>query len=142
MKGEAFLEIAQKLMRMRTEPAMRSGVSRAYYAAYNAYIQLLNELGFQFSKDSPAHEKVYQYLNNAAITEIKEAAETLRALRRRRNRADYDMITTAFQNHLECQFDLAHAQAIISQIEKYSKEPLCTQLRNGLREYQTKINAA
>ena len=140
MEGKAFLEIAQKLAQMRSEPALRSAVSRAYYAAYNCCIQLLNEPGFKFEKGAPAHEKVAQYLSNASVDEIKTAAESLILLRKRRNQADYNMQTTDFQNHIICQLDLVSAQAIISQIEKYSHEPLRAQLRNGLREYHAKIN--
>lgn len=140
MEGKAFLNTAKKLAQMRDEPALRSAVSRAYYAAYNYYIPLLRELGFKFSKDSPTHEKLYQYLNNSAITEIEAAADDLRLLRKRRNFADYNMESTEFQNHIACQFDLARAQTIISQIEKYQKEPFRTQLKNGLREYDAKIN--
>ena len=140
MEGKAFLEIAQKLAQMRSEPALRSAVSRAYYAAYNCCIQLLNELGFKFEKGAPAHEKVAQYLSNASIDEIKTAAESLILLRKRRNQADYNMRKTEFQNHIICQLDLVNAQAIIALIEKYSREPFRTQLKNGLRAYHTKIN--
>jgi len=140
MEGKAFLEIAQQLVQKRTEPALRSAISRAYYAAYNCCIQLLGELGFRFGQHAPAHEKVYQYLRNAGIIEIQDAADILNRLRRRRNSADYDMTSIEFQNHIVCQLDLAKAQAIILQIEKYSHEPFRTQLRNGLNNYHAKIN--
>lgn len=140
MDGKAFLEIAQKLTQMRSEPALRSAVSRAYYAAYNCCIQLLDGLGFKFEKRAPAHDKVAQYLSNAAIDEIQRIAESLILLRKRRNQADYNMRTTEFQNHIICQLDLVSAQAIIAVIEKYSHEPLRTQLKNGLRAYEAVIN--
>jgi uncharacterized protein (UPF0332 family) len=56
MEGKEFFALAQKLAQMRTEPALRSAVSRAYYGAYHCCIQLLREFGFQFSKDASAHE--------------------------------------------------------------------------------------
>ena len=140
MEGKEFFELAQKLVQMRSEPALRSAISRAYYAAYHCCIQLLRELGFMFSKDSSAHEKVAAYLNNAAISEIEFAGKELNYLRRRRNHADYDLILKDFQDHIACQLDMARAQAIISQVEKYSHEPFRTQLKNGLREYLSKIN--
>jgi hypothetical protein len=79
-------------------------------------------------------------LNNAVVTEIEFAGKELNYLRRRRNHADYDLASKEFQNHIDCQLDLARAQAIILQLEKYSQEPLRTQLRNGLRDYNAKIN--
>ncbi len=87
-KEKHFSILQKKLVQMRDEPALRSAVSRSYYAAYNFCIQLLDELGFHFGKDSPAHEKVYQYLNNAGITEIEATADDLRLLRKHRNIAD------------------------------------------------------
>jgi hypothetical protein len=125
---------------MRDEPALRSAVSRAYYAVYNFCIHLLGEFGIHFDKDYPAHEKVYLYLKNSAITEIATTADDLRLLRKRRNLADYDMTSKEFQNHLVCQGDVARAHGIILQIENYSKEPFRTQLKNGLRAYHAIIS--
>jgi uncharacterized protein (UPF0332 family) len=140
MEGKEFFTLAQKLVQMRTEPAFRSAVSRAYYAGYHCCLQLLREFGFQFSKDASAHDKLAAYLNNAAIDEIQVVADTLWHLRRRRNSADYNLSSKEFQNHIDCQIDLVRAQSIILQIEKHSQEPLRTQLRNGLRDYHAKIN--
>jgi uncharacterized protein (UPF0332 family) len=140
VEGKEFFELAQKLVQMRSESALRSAISRAYYAAYHCCIQLLREFGFQFSKDASAHDKVAAYLNNAGITEIQFASKELGYLRRRRNHADYDLASAEFQNHINCQLDLARAQSIILEIEKYNQEPLRTQLRTGLRKYHAKIN--
>ena len=142
MEGKSFFTIAQKLAQMRNEPALRSAISRAYYAAYNCCIQFLEVCGFQFEKDSPAHEKVYQYLHNAGFADIEAAARALNILRKRRNRADYNMTSTEFQDHITCQGDLASAQTVILLIEKYSHEPLRTKLRNGVREYVAKISSS
>jgi uncharacterized protein (UPF0332 family) len=140
MAGKEFFALAQKLVQMRTESALRSAVSRGYYAGYHCCLQLLRELGFHFSQDASAHEKVAAFLNNAAIDEVQTIADTLTHLRRRRNSADYDLSSKEFQNHLDCQIDLVRTQSIILQIEKYSQEPFRTQLRNGLQAYQVKIN--
>jgi uncharacterized protein (UPF0332 family) len=140
MEGKEFFELAQKLVQMHSEPALRSAISRAYYAAYHCCIKLLREFGFQFSKDSSAHEKVSAYLNNAAIAEIELAGKELNYLRRRRNHADYDLTSKEFQDHITCQLDLARAQTVISQIAKYSHEPFRTQLKSSLRDYHAKIN--
>jgi len=96
MEGKEFFALAQKLVQMRTEPALRSAISRAYYAAFHCWIQLLREFGFQFSKDASAHEKLAAYLNNAAIGEIQTVADTLTDLRRRRNAADYNLSSKEF----------------------------------------------
>jgi len=140
MEGKEFFTLAQKLTQMRNEPALRSAVSRAYYAVFHCCMKLLTELGFKFSKDASAHAKVAAYLNNADIIAINDVADALSYLRKRRNFADYDLTSKEFQDHLSCQGDLIRAHAAISQIEKYSHEPFRTQLRNGLHEYDAKIN--
>lgn len=140
MEGKAFLDIAVKLAQMRVEPALRSAVSRAYYSAYISCIQFLRELGFRFDPSAPAHDKVYHYLNNCGVAEIESAARALNKLRKHRNEADYDMASSKFMSALECQWDIAHAQSIISQIEKCHKDPLRTQLADGLRVYQAKLH--
>ncbi len=139
MEGKAFLNTARKLVQMRDEAALRSAVSRAYYAAYNCCIHLARQLGFHFGNAAATHERIYLYLRNSGIEEAQAMAVDLKELRKRRNEADYDMSSTKFQNHVECQWDLVHAQSIISQIEKYQHEPLRTQLAAGLRDYEIKL---
>ncbi len=141
MEAKAFLALANKLTQMRDEAALRSSVSRAYYAAYNSGIALVRQLGFPFEKGAPAHDKLYQYLNNIPISEVVDLANSLKALRKHRNEADYDMESPTFRNHSFCQLNVARAQIAVSQIEKFSQEPLRTQLRNGLQEYQTQIHS-
>jgi hypothetical protein len=74
MEAKAFFSFAQKLVQMREEPALRSAVSRAYYAAYHSSIGLVRELGFSFEKGAPAHEKIYQHLRNAEVQDAVTAA--------------------------------------------------------------------
>jgi uncharacterized protein (UPF0332 family) len=124
MEGKEFFALAQKLVQMRSEAALRSAISRAYYAAYHCCLKLFRELGFQFSKDSSAHEKVSAYLSHAVVTEIEFAGEELNYLRRRRNHADYDLASKEFQSHIACQLDLARAQAIILK-SKSTLKSLC-----------------
>lgn len=39
MSGQQFLDIAKKLVSMRTEAALRTAVGRGYYAAFNCAVQ-------------------------------------------------------------------------------------------------------
>ncbi len=141
MEAKTFFTFAQKLVQMRDEPALRSAVSRAYYAAYHFSIGLVREIGFQFEKGAPAHEKIYQYLRNTQMQDAVSAANDLKLLRKRRNEADYELDSSEFKDHISCQIDLARAQLIISQVEKLAREPLRTQLTNGLRKYHAQIHA-
>jgi len=54
MEGKEFLTVAQKLVQIRSEAAIRSAASRTYYAIFNTGIKLLTDLGFSFPKDASA----------------------------------------------------------------------------------------
>ncbi len=141
MEGKAFLDFAKKLLPMRHEPALRSAVSRGYYAVYNCAVQLLLDLGFRVDQSAQNHEKIYFDFNNSGIEEIKDMADLLIYLRRRRNDADYNMMTNEFIDHRKCEADIWQAQFIISVLERYAKEPLRAQLKNGILEYHRKIGS-
>ncbi|MGH7451474.1 MAG: hypothetical protein ACRENG_09035 [bacterium] len=133
------MDVAKKLALMRTEAALRTAVGRGYYAAFNCAAQLLLALGFSMNQSASDHEKVYYDLKNCGISDIEEAAKILYQLRRRRNEADYKMSSTDFVDHLACEFDLTNSKFIVSEIERFSHEPLRTQLKNGILEYHRKI---
>ena len=59
MEGKEFIGVAQKLVQMRSEAAIRSAISRAYYATFITGRELLLELGFSLPKDASAHEQLY-----------------------------------------------------------------------------------
>ncbi len=139
MEGKEFLTAAQKLAQMRFEAAIRSAFSRAYYAAFNVGVKLLIDLGFILPKDASAHDHLYQRLNNAGISEIKDIAGRLKDLRQKRVHADYDMQSRSFQSHTECELDIARVKLIIAQLESCYQQPLRNQLKDGIQEYERKI---
>jgi hypothetical protein len=139
MDAKEFLAVAQKLVQMRGEAAIRSAFSRAYYAVFNIGNKLLKELGFVLAKDAEAHEQLYMRLNNCGIPEIKETAVWLRDLRKKRVWADYEMDKSGFQSHTECELNIARAKLIIVQLESYYQPPLRNQLKDGIQEYERKI---
>jgi uncharacterized protein (UPF0332 family) len=139
MEGKEFLNVAQKLTQMRSEAAIRSAFSRVYYAVFNTGSKLLAELGFVLPKDAAAHEQLYQRLNNSGISEIVKIADVIKDWRKKRVRADYDMINRDFQSHLECELDLARAKLMIVQLENCYQQPLRSQLKDGIQEYERKI---
>lgn len=140
MNAKDYFDLAQKLAQMRTEAAIRSAISRAYYAAFHFGKNLLVEgLGFNLPKDAAAHDKLYLLLNNSGNKSAEEAADWLRRLRRRRTLADYAFKRKDLHSHLDCQKDLLMAAAIISFSENCSVEPLCFTLRSGIANYVQKI---
>lgn len=51
MEGKEFFELAQKLVQMRSEPALRSAISRAYYRHIIAALDSFVSLGFSLAKN-------------------------------------------------------------------------------------------
>ena len=58
----------------------------------------------------------------------------------KRIRADYDMKSADFQSHLEFELDVARTSLIIAQLESCYQQPLRNQLKDGIQEYEQKIN--
>jgi uncharacterized protein (UPF0332 family) len=139
MEGKEFLIVAQKLVQMRSEAAIRSAVSRAYYSAFITGRKLLIDLGFSLQIDASVHEQVYRLLHNAGIPSIKDTAASLKNLRIRRVQADYDMENRDFQSQTECELNIALAKFIIAQLESCSQQPLRNQIKTGIQEYERKI---
>ena len=140
MEGKEFLTVAQKLVQIRSEAAIRSAASRTYYAIFNTGLMLLNELGFSFPKDASAHELLYYRLYNSGLPDIGALAITTKKLRQKRIRADYEMKSKDFHSPLECELDIAGANLIIAQLESCYQQPLRNQLKDGIQEYEQKIN--
>jgi hypothetical protein len=140
MEAKEFLVVAQKLVQMRSEAAVRSAFSRAHYAIFNIGNKLLKDLAFVMPKDASAHEQLYQRLNNCGIPAIMETAVWQRDLRRKRVFADYDMDNSAFQSYTECELHIARAKLVIAQLEACYQQPLRKQLKDGIQEYERKLN--
>jgi hypothetical protein len=67
MEAKDYFDLAQKLAQMRTEAAIRSAISRAYYALLNSAVQLLQQLGFRVEQGPGKHGEVYRRLFNSGI---------------------------------------------------------------------------
>lgn len=138
MGGKEFLDFAQKVLQFHSEAAIRSAVSRIYYAVFNTGKTLLNELGFVLPKDAAAHEELYRRLYNSGLSEIQETANWLFDMRRKRVSAGYDMVSRNFQSHRSYALDMARAKLSIAQLESHSQAPLRNQLKDGIQEYERK----
>ncbi len=59
MEAKDYFDLARKLAQMRTEAAIRSAISRGYYAAFHAAKKLVEGVGFPLPKDAAAHDKLF-----------------------------------------------------------------------------------
>jgi uncharacterized protein (UPF0332 family) len=92
MDPRDFLDVAQNLLKdYQGEAAFRTSVSRSYYALHNYMSNFIVAEKFDLGKDKSRHKKIYQYLHNCGIEDIKDVATVLDDLLDERNRADYEM---------------------------------------------------
>lgn len=100
MNPADFISLAIKLSNSQQEAELRTAVSRAYYGAFHAARELLEECGIRFPPKqlfgADVHRKVRYCLANANNKDSMLAADRLHSLRWKRNGADYDLKTVDF----------------------------------------------
>jgi hypothetical protein len=89
MEAADFLSLAERLANETGAAERRTAISRAYYAAYNAGVELVSGWGLPLSVDADAHRDIQQYFRAAGLAQLRRVAEQLQTLRSRRNVADY-----------------------------------------------------
>jgi uncharacterized protein (UPF0332 family) len=91
MSPRDFLNLADTLVMGSEEAEWRTGMSRAYYAAFHVARALLRQCGFQVPNGEQAHGYIWLRLANCGHPDVQVAASDLKDLRRTRNLADYDL---------------------------------------------------
>jgi hypothetical protein len=82
---------------------------------------------------------VHHRLYNSGVEQALKFSNMLDELRKRRNDADYNMSSAEFQNQPTCALWVANAELAIALLADCDKEPLRSQIRAGIREYERKI---
>ncbi len=102
MEPRQFLTLAQELCsNSNNEAALRTSVSRSYYAFHHYLHQFIVSQGFPFPKDKNRHVWVFEDLHGCGIKEICKVAKALDDLCDERNKADYELELDTFRepNH-------------------------------------------
>jgi uncharacterized protein (UPF0332 family) len=89
MGETGFLDLADALSTGSHESEWRSGISRAYYAAFHKARRLLRQSGFAVPRGHPAHAYPCMRLSNSGHPDVNEMGQKLNDLRGARNWADY-----------------------------------------------------
>ena len=90
-----FLELAKALAKSDEEAAMRSAVSRAYYAVYGSIARVLLVEGFDASSTTDPHFQMWRHLERNPVGKPEGRTRGVlarygRELRLFRKKADYD----------------------------------------------------
>jgi uncharacterized protein (UPF0332 family) len=136
MNGRDFLSAALRQASSGHESDWRSSASRAYYAAFHVARDLLTALGFTTPAADRAHEYLYHRLNNCGMPAVQQAASVLHDLRRRRNRADYD-IQSSFTSQVAATA-VTQANDVIRTLDAISSAQLA-QIMNAIKAYEQQI---
>ena len=142
MDGHEFIEVAKSLAHSQREAWLRSAVSRAYYALLNSAIQFLSELGFSVEQGPGAHGQTRNRLSNSTVEQMMDFSRILDELRKRRNKADYDMSSSDFTNQATCALRAAKAESALALLVACKHEPQRSRIRAEIREYERLLGAA
>ena len=128
MDGKDFLKIAQTFQASEIEAERRTSIGRSYYALFNAMVQTLQAQQIQFAGDVADHALLTKYLKSSGDNIAYKIGDTLTALRKDRNNADYGMRATIGRNKSEWAYrQAADGFAYLSQINPIA---LAAKIRN------------
>ncbi|MGH7598047.1 MAG: HEPN domain-containing protein [bacterium] len=141
MLGEEFLEVSKSLLKTPKEAAYRTAVNRAYYAVFHCCAAFFRELGFKISDGPQTHGQLLARINNCGTPELQSIYNDLVDLYKHRLLADYDLNSSFFHGQSLVALIVASADQIIAAVKRCQQsQDLRLQIRNGIREYERKIN--
>jgi uncharacterized protein (UPF0332 family) len=136
MTGNELILLAGKLAANPAlgdaEARFRSAVSRAYYGAYHLGRAFVESLGGVIPKNATGHFELSRILWDSGQDHAQDAASRLDDLRRERNRADYDLDSTAFRNQVNAIKSVELADEVRLAIERCQHEPALTEIRAAI----------
>ena len=137
MNGRDFLPLARALAAEATEAAWRSGLSRAYYAAFHVARDLMESLGFAVPKADAAHKHMAWRLGNCGDVQVEDVGRKLDILRGDRNSADYDMRHPMPQTFAQQRVKMA--EQIVQTLEAAALEPTRSQIADAMKLYERDV---
>jgi uncharacterized protein (UPF0332 family) len=91
MQWSEFQHTAARLAKDKTEGDWRSAVSRAYYAVFHHFRQLLLSHGADIGKSGQSHFNLHSGLLHCGFAPLVDIARRIDDLRVSRTRADYEL---------------------------------------------------
>jgi len=143
MDPRAFLDLAKNLSKQSNdEAALRTSVSRSYFALHNFLSQFMEDNGFTLPATAKKHELVRQNLNNCGFDNIKLIAKHLDELRDERNDADYELKLDKFQNPNHTNLLFIKARTAYDDFQKFTGDSNNRRgVVKGISEYRKRIHS-
>jgi hypothetical protein len=139
MNPREFQSLASQLVTGTSPAHLRTAISRAYYAAYNVAVEILDELGFPIQRSPSGHGEVQNRLSNSGDPEVMRVGSQLAGLHGKRIRADYRLDTGDVENQGTAQALVGQADRMIQILESCRTDPKREQLTEGIRNYEQRI---
>jgi uncharacterized protein (UPF0332 family) len=141
MLGEEFLEVSKSLLKTPKEATYRTAANRAYYAVFHFCAAFFRELGFKISDGLQTHGQLLARINNCGTPELQSIYNDLVDLYKHRRLADYDLNSPFFRSQALVALIVASADQMIAAVKRCQQsQDLRIRIRNGIREYERKIN--
>ena len=137
MNARDVLEVADGLSMGTKEAEWRAAVSRAYFAAFHAARQLMEDLGFQVPRGEQAHAYLWKRLSNSGHVDVQNSGRDLSDLRSLRNWADYDLLRSLDQTMAIGQ--VLRADKILGLLETVATSAAANLITETMRAYQRDV---
>lgn len=135
MNPEEFLVVAEQLAKQPSEASKRSAISRAYYGVFHLARELIESCGVKVARSAEGHAIVMRCLQNCGLEKLARAGSMLDSLRSIRNKADYDLASTAFTpKAAETHMGIAH------QLSAGIRKANAASIRQAIRDYAKAVS--
>ncbi|MGA2064596.1 MAG: hypothetical protein ABSG86_06495 [Thermoguttaceae bacterium] len=138
MTGAEFVDLAAKLVDGGAAER-RTSISRSYYGAFHAAIEVLAAAGVRLPASPEAHQKARFCLLECGELPAIEAGEKLESLRRQRNLADYNLKHPPRETRQNAVVQLRVAREILGCLQTCRSESVWHRARTRIRTYATQV---
>ena len=139
MEAKEFAALASRLSQASGSgpAAFRTAISRAYYAAFNVAVDVLDQIGSPATTGPGAHREVACCLMASKDDILKTAGTYMDQLHTRRIQSDYRMNNTGVETRSAAVLACDTAHDIIGELEKLlADEKRCAVVRPEIGAYQ------
>jgi uncharacterized protein (UPF0332 family) len=123
MDAREFLVLAGQLTAHKDARPVhfRAAIGRAYYAAFNAAVQALTEIGFPPAGSSNTHKQIVLMLQKCGDEELGVTGGILGDLHSNRLKADYELRRTNVEKLTAAQAAVETAAEIFADVDTFMK---------------------
>jgi len=139
MDPKDFYQLAVHLTQRGSPADLRTAIGRAYYACYNMAADLLRGWGIPLARNAAAHGEVLRYLANSGDRDLEQAEYILRAMRSRRNTADYDLSAAQAEDPRTAHDSVDGAKRLIEALDQCLDPTRSAKIIAAIAEYRRKI---